>query len=252
LAKAMSSFIACCLGQPGWRREADEAMALARGFDAITYVTVTMYKYVPVMYGAMTLGDDALRDTAEALRIAESSGNDFTVGFARFTRGLALIHADGADTASGFALLAAVREVSEQERLSMTMLPPIDTYLARAKADAGDLDGAIELSRNVVDDLYTTAGMLYLGMSAEVLGELLLRRGEADDLAEVDAVIDRLAAAPIEPGVAVHELPLLWLRALLAQAHRDEAGYRQHAKDYAALAHSLGFEAHMARASAMS
>ncbi len=252
LAKAMRSFIVCCLGQPGWRQEADEAMALARGFDAITCVSVTMYKYVPVMYGAMTLGDDALRDTAEALRIAESSGNDFTVGFARFTRGLALIHADGADTASGFALLAAVRELSEQERLSMTMLPPIDTYLARAKADEGDLDGAIELSRNVVDDLYTTAGMLYLGMSAEVLGELLLRRGEADDLAEVDAVIDRLAAAPIEPGLAVHELPLLWLRALLAHAHDDQDGYRKHAKDYAALAHSLGYEAHMARANAMS
>jgi adenylate cyclase len=94
--------------------------------------------------------------------------------------------------------------------------------------------------------------MLYLGMAAEVLGELLLRRGETDDLAEVDAVIDRLSAVPTEPGVVLRELPLLRLRAMSACARRDATGYRKHAKDYAAMANSLGFEAHMAQAGAMS
>jgi hypothetical protein len=40
------------------------------------------------------------------------------------------------------------------------MLPAIDTYFARRKARDGDLDGAIELSRNVVDGLYASGGML--------------------------------------------------------------------------------------------
>ena len=70
-------------------------MTLARGSEAITAVTVTMYKYVPVVFGAIAIDDDALRDTAEAVRIAEQSGNDFTLGFARFTRGLAMIHHGG-------------------------------------------------------------------------------------------------------------------------------------------------------------
>ena len=54
------------------------------------------------------------------------------------------------------------------------------------------------------------------------------------------------------PGFVLHELSLLRLRALLALAHRDETGYRKYAKDYATLADSLGFEAHMAQARAMS
>ncbi len=111
---------------------------------------------VMALFGAIALGANALRDTAEALRISERSGNDFTVGFARFTRGLALIHRDGADSDRGFALLAAVRELSAQERLSMTMLPAIDTYLACAKAHTGDLHAAIELSRGAVDGVRPT------------------------------------------------------------------------------------------------
>jgi hypothetical protein len=37
-----------------------------------------------------------------------------------------------------------------------------------------------------------------------------------------------------------------------ARAHRDETGYLTYAKDYGALANSLGFEAHMAQARVMS
>jgi hypothetical protein len=181
VANAMRGFVKCCLGISGWRHDAEEAMALARGSDAITYVTVTMYKYVPVVFGALALDADSVRDTAEALRLAESSGNDFTVGFARFTRGLALIHHDGTASGPGFKLLAGVRKSAAQERLSLTVLPAIDTYIARAKAQDGDLDGAIELSRKVVNGLHTNGGLVYTGMAVEALGEFLLRRGEPED-----------------------------------------------------------------------
>ncbi len=55
-----------------------------------------------------------------------------------------------------------------------------------------------------------------------------------------------------DPGFVLHEFPLLRLRALLVRAHRDDTGYRKYAKDYGALANSLGFEADVAQASAMS
>jgi adenylate cyclase len=55
-----------------------------------------------------------------------------------------------------------------------------------------------------------------------------------------------------DPGFVLHELSLLRLRALLARAQHDETGYLKYAKDYGALANSLGFEAHMAQARAMS
>jgi hypothetical protein len=58
----------------------------------------------------------------------------------RYTRGLVLIHHGGADSEQGFAQLAAVRELSTQQRLTMTMLPAIDTYFARRKARDGDLE----------------------------------------------------------------------------------------------------------------
>jgi adenylate cyclase len=246
-----ASLIRCCLGEPGWRQEADEAMALARGSDAITCVTVTTYKYLPVLFGAITINDDALCDTAEAVRIADQWGNDFTVGFARFTQGLVLINHAGTGSGLGFIVLEEVRESIKQGRLSMTTVPTIDMYLARAKARSGDLDGAIELSRSVVEDLYRSEAMLYRGAAVEVLVELLLRRGEIDDLREAGVAIDRLAAAPTDPGLVLNELPLLRLRALLARAHGNEAGYHTYAKDFAAMASSLGFQARMAQAAAM-
>jgi adenylate cyclase len=155
LAMAMRGVIKCCLGMAGWREEANEAVAMAREADAITYVMATTYKYVPAQFGAITLDNKSLDATAEALRIAEESGDNFTVGFARYTRGLVLIHHGGADSEQGFAQLAAVLELSTQQRLTMTMLPAIDTYFARRKARDGDLDGAIELSRNVLAAVMT-------------------------------------------------------------------------------------------------
>jgi adenylate cyclase len=75
LAMAMRGVIKCCLGMAGWREEANEAVAMAREADAITYVIATTYKYVPAQFGAITLDNKSLEATAEALRIAEESGD---------------------------------------------------------------------------------------------------------------------------------------------------------------------------------
>jgi adenylate cyclase len=60
-----------------------------------------------------------------------------------------------------------------------------------------------------------------------------------------------LAAVPTDTGFVLHELPLLRLRALLARAHGDEAGYREFRDRYHAKATECGFEGHIAVAEAM-
>ena len=47
------------------------------------------------------------------------------------------------------------------------------------------------------------------------------------------------------PGYVLHEIWLLRLRALLAQAHGDESAYCDYRDRYRAMAISLGFEGHM-------
>jgi adenylate cyclase len=51
--------------------------------------------------------------------------------------------------------------------------------------------------------------------------------------------------------VAVHDIWLLRLRALLAQTRGDEAAYRDFRDRYRAMATSLGYEAHMEWVGAM-
>jgi adenylate cyclase len=83
------------------------------------------------------------------------------------------------------------------------------------------------------------------------LVEALLRRGADGDLQAAQAEVDRLAAVPTDPGFVLHEIWLLRLRALLARARGDEAGYREFRDRYHAKATECGFEGHIAVAEAM-
>jgi adenylate cyclase len=83
-----------------------------------------------------------------------------------------------------------------------------------------------------------------------LLAETLIGRGDESDLAEAEAVVERLAAIPGDEWVA-RDIMVLRLRTLLAKAHGDEAGYRDLRDRYRALATSLGFEGHMRWAEAM-
>ena len=70
-------------------------------------------------------------------------------------------------------------------------------------------------------------------------------------MAEAEAAIERLAGAPADEGLAIREVWLLRLRALLARAYGDEAAYRDYRDRYRAMAKKLGFAGHMAWAEAM-
>ena len=79
-----------------------------------------------------------------------------------------------------------------------------------------------------------------------VLVETLLDRRADVDVAEARPRSHDIAAAPTDDGVAVRDVWLLRLRALLARAHGDETAYRDYRDRYRAMATSLGFEGHIA------
>jgi hypothetical protein len=68
---------------------------------------------------------------------------------------------------------------------------------------------------------------------------------------EAEAAIERLAAAPADDGLAIREVTLLRLRALLARAHGDDTAYRHYRDRYRDMATTLGYEGHMEWAEAM-
>jgi hypothetical protein len=70
-------------------------------------------------------------------------------------------------------------------------------------------------------------------------------------VAEAEAAIERLAAAPADDGLVIREIWLLRLRALLARAHRNDAVYTQFRDRYRDMAKTLGFEGHINGAEAM-
>jgi hypothetical protein len=81
--------------------------------------------------------------------------------------------------------------------------------------------------------------------------ETLLERGTEGDVAEAEAAIERLAAAPAYEGLVIRDIWLLRMRALLARAHGDDAAYANFRDRYRAMAESLGFEGHIDWAEAM-
>ncbi len=185
------------------------------------------------------------------LAVAERSGDDFSLDSARLSRGHVLVQGEGYDRAEGFRRLDQYRQASIDHGYATTSVRFADTLSAREMLRLGDIDGAIELATKALESLYESGDMTSRGPTASVLVEALLRRGTESDVAEANAAVDRLAAVPTDPGFVLHELPLLRMRALLSQAHGDDAAYGNYRDRYRDMANELGFEGHMATAAAM-
>ncbi len=254
LATTMRGLARWCLGIAGWRDDFDRAITAARPLltDAGTLAGVMWFTYVPAIpYGVLIPDATTLRDTAEMLAIAEQSGDDLALDLARSIHGLALAYQAGPERQSGLELLAMTRERAAENRFSVTNLPLIDIHVARERARTGDIGGAIELARTVVDELLNSGGCIWTALATTVLVEALLQRGDDGDLDEAASAIGQLAAVPTDPGLVLHELMLLRLRTLLAHAQGDDPAYRDHRDRYREMATRLGFEGHMKSAEAM-
>ena len=227
---------------------------MARSADPMSYAAVVTYAYLPgIPYGVVRSDDSVVREIEDALRIAERSGDDFAVALARVTLGVALVHRPTpAERDRGQTLLAEVSEVFLRRGYLLAEVPLVEVYAARERARRGDRDDAIPLMPAAVGHLFREGQLLLWGIPATgVLVETLLDRGADRDVAEAQAAIERLAAAPTDDGLAVREIWLLRLRALMARAHGDSAAYAHFRDRYRALARSLGFEGHIAWAEAM-
>ena len=166
--------------------------------------------------------------------------------------GMALVHRPtDAERERGQTLLTEVSDVFLRRGHNLGELPIVNVFLAREGARRGDRDKAIPLMRAAVDHLFREGQLLLHCIPATgVLVETLLDRAAETDVAEAEAAIERLAAEPTD-GVALRDIWLLWLRALLARAHDDAAAYAHFRDRYRDMARTLGFEGHMEWAEAM-
>ncbi len=242
----------CCLGDGRWRGDLDTAATMVRAFDPTTRALVLLFKYSMTMSeGLSSPGVTDRQETAELLRDAERSGDDFTLACAQCVRAMTLLGDDDSQREERFTLLAAVREAALQERFTLAWAWLIDIQLAAAKARTGDVDGAIEISRGALERIFGSGDKVSGTRCTAILVEALLRRGNDTDLQEAQAAIARSAAVPTEPGFVMNEIWLLRMRALLAQAQGDDMAYRDYRDHYRTMANSLGFEGHIAWAAEM-
>jgi hypothetical protein len=108
------------------------------------------------------------------------------------------------------------------------------------------------LMRSAVDHLFLQGQLLFWGIPATgVLVETVLDHGTDADVAEAEAAIERLAAAPADEGFVMRDIWLLRSRALLARARGDDAAYEDLRDRYRDMARALGFEGHISWAEAM-
>jgi adenylate cyclase len=206
---------------------------------------------VGILNGALLADDRAVRETAEAVRIAEEGGDDVGLEFALGAQGLVLSRrATVAQRDVALESLRRARDAQVRQR-GLAQATMVDVRIVELTAEGGDVQGAIESARRIVDQLFESGEMLSRGAATVALVESLLRRGSDTDLQEAAAAIERLAAVPTDPGFVLNEIPLLRMRALLAQALGDETAYRDYRVRYRAMATSLGFEGHMQWAEAM-
>jgi hypothetical protein len=243
-AIAMRGHVKMCLGIRGWLDDAAASITMAAPLDPMSYVFALLWKHVAsIPFGALPADATAMRETAEALRIAESSSDDFILYMGRLSRGLVLVTRDGPERDAGLDLFSQVRNMALKERMSLSALTIVDPEFALEAARTGDLDGAIDMARAVVDGAYESGDMIWRGRATEVLVQLLIRRGSVDDQHEAQAAMDRLAAMPTDPGFVLHELPLLRSQALLALARGDENGHRNFSEQHRATAAAAGYDA---------
>jgi class 3 adenylate cyclase len=242
------------LGRPGWRDDLQHGLAMARSADPMSYALVVAYIHNPgIPLGVLMADDRAVRETEDALRIAERSGDDLALAFTQMALGVALVNRQTApERDRGQKLLAEVSDVFLHRGHNLGELPIVNVYLARERARGGDRDDAISLMRAAVDDLFREGQLLAWGAQATgVLVETILNRGADADVAEAEAAIERLAAAPTDDSLAVRDIWLLRLQALLARAHGDAAAYAHFRDRYREMARSLEFDGHIAWAEAM-
>ena len=244
-ATMMRGMARLCLGVEGWRTDGDEAIAIAARGDRRSSCIgdhVQVHRgQVPV--GALSVDEGALREAAEALRIAEQVGDDHALALARLIRGVVLVHHSDQIPRTRASPTPGQRR-GTCERVHVERAGDRRPRNRQGEgARNGDLNGAIELAGAAIDDMFDRGAMYLRGVATTILVESLLARGADGDLQKAQDAIDRLAEVPVDPGFVLHQIPLLRLRALMARAHGDDDACRELMDRFRAAAEAAGFEA---------
>jgi adenylate cyclase len=247
LAMVFRGYSRALLGLPGWREDFNDALAMAHEHDLLTFASVVVYKYAPVIQqGLLVLDDAAFGELEEAFQTALELGDHNALGLTKYGLGFALLESRS-DVERGVQMLTEIREMCERRQFFKTELPVLDLLAAREDATNGDVEAALPVMRAAVDALFNNCQLTVCMWATTVLVVALLEHG---DIAEAESAIERLAATPIG-DLVVRDVTLLRLRALVAKARGDEAAYRDYRDRYRAMANEFGFEGHMAWAEAM-
>ncbi|OBF32174.1 cyclase [Mycobacterium sp. ACS1612] len=250
LALVFRGYARLFLGIRGWHNDFEEAVAMAREHDLLTFASVVAYKYAALfLAGSLVVDDDAFAEMEEAFRVAREIGDHNAVGLTTYMLGAALVETR-ADTARGMQMLAELRAMCDRKQFFKSELPVLDLHAAREDARRGNFDAAFPVMRAAMDTLYGSGQFTFSMWATTVLVIALLERGTNDDMAEAQTVVERLAAAPLD-DLAVRDVTLLRLRALLARARGDDVGYGEFRDRYREMAADYGYEGHMALAEEM-
>ena len=240
------------LGRTGWRHDIESGIALARSFDPTTRILAQVYKFCGATnVGAVLPTEADIALTAESVEVAQRGGDNTAVTYSLMNWANALLHSPSGDRAQGLDVLTRAYEMIIREKLTTTLRRLSELVFASEKIRAGDLDGAIELARQDLDEQFATGEMIFRGFATSVLAEALLRRGTRADVDEAHKTVETLAAVPTDPGFVLHELPIERLRALFARTRGDERGFRRSVARFRARAAEVDFEGYLALADAM-
>ena len=254
IAYTTRAYARYCLGLRGWQADVRHGLDMARRADTFSYATTVAYVYFPgIPQGVLAADDRAVQEIEDALRIAERSGDDMAVAFSGVILALALVHHHrDPERERGQKLLAEIADILERGQHNLSELRLVDAYLARELARRGDHDDAIRLLFTALDELVREGQLLSWGIPATgVLVETLLDRGAEGDVAKAEAAVERLAAVPAGDELAIREIWLLRMRALLARVRGDGVTYRNLVGEYRAMAETLGYEGHINWAATM-
>lgn len=190
-ALTMRGIARMSLGQPGWNDDFDDAVAIARTFDPLTRAVAELYKYaLCILHGALLPAAVAVQHTAEALQVAEQFGDDLTLAIAQTAQAVTLNSWSGPGEAPTHELLTPVRNTVVQLKMPPVLRRIIDVEIAREKARVGDLDGAVELARTLLDEQFDTGEMVTRGVVTTALVEALLARDGEGDLQQAQAAVE--------------------------------------------------------------
>jgi len=142
------------LGHDEWREDLDGAVAIARNADPITHPSVVSWTYLDSLpHGVLRADANVVRELERALRIAEATGENTSVGNVKYTLIRVLAEREiPAERRRGMEMLTEVRDICLQQRYIRIHLPVVELCAARERFRVGDFDEAIPAMRQAVDE----------------------------------------------------------------------------------------------------